>query len=160
MENIIKSLLEDLAKKLELEISAIKMTEKEGVLHLNIETEEPSLLIGHGGETIRALQHIIKILAWRKHNSDAPLFLDVDNYRYRQEESVRKLAERKAHEVRGKQQPLSLLPMSPYFRRIVHLHLAKPEFEDLETESIGENDQRKIVIKPKNLNASEDNFEE
>ena len=66
----------------------------------------------------------------------------------RQEANVIKMAERKADFARSSQQPQSLPAMAPYFRRLIHLHLAE-KFEDLVTESDGEGDFRHVIIKPK-----------
>lgn len=149
MDKQLKKILEELTSRLELKITKIDIAEKDDVYEANIQTEEPSLIIGHGGESIRALQHLVKILLWKENQSEKSIFIDVDNYRKHQEESVKKLAERKVAHVRETKQAQSLLPMSPYFRRIVHLHLSQPQFSDIVTESVGEEDQRKIVIKPK-----------
>jgi spoIIIJ-associated protein len=75
--------------------------------------------------------------------------LDVDSYRKRQEESVLALAMRKVEVARKTYQDQVLPPMSPYFRRVIHMALAKPEYQDIITESIGEGDHRSVTIKVK-----------
>ena len=75
--------------------------------------------------------------------------MDVDNYRQRQEENVLTIASQKAEEVLTTRGQVALPPMSPYFRRIVHLHLMKDEYKGLVTESMGEGDYRQVVIKYK-----------
>ena len=77
------------------------------------------------------------------------MILDVDGYRKRQEESVKTLAEKKVELARQTKQDQLLPPMSSYFRRIVHLFLASGEFPDVTTESMGEGDNRQVIIKIK-----------
>lgn len=152
MEELLKETLENLLKAISASYKKIKIHEekKNRRFSINIESDETSLLIGYHGETIHALQHLLKVLVWSKDfPEDYAIYLDIDNYRKRQEESVLAMAERKVDQVRKTERSLILLPMSPYFRRLVHLHLAGEGFEDIETESIGEGNQRQVVIKLK-----------
>ena len=78
------------------------------------------------------------------------IVLDIDGYRKSQEDKVCKIAEQKADFVRRTGSHIALAPMSPYFRRIVHLHVASsPQLQDLMTESVGEGEYRQIVLKLK-----------
>lgn len=154
MEDTIKETLQEILKRLEITYKKIKIGEekKEKKWNINIESEESSLLIGYHGETMYALQHLLKILLWKKEEmaEENKIFLDIDKYRKRQEESVLAMAERKAEQVRKTGKSLILLPMSAYFRRLIHLYIMK-HCEDLETESIGEGDRRQIVIKTRKV---------
>lgn len=154
MDTVIQETLEELLNRLSTPFRKIRIEKKqENIFRVNIESEEPSLLIGHHGENIFALQNILRTIVFKKHPGNYSVILDVDDYRKRQEENIVKLAERKAEIVRKTGQTQSLPPMSPYFRRIVHLHLAKPEFANIETESVGEGDFRHITIKQKSQQA-------
>jgi spoIIIJ-associated protein len=119
------------------------------VYRIDIDSEESSTLIGYHGETIYALQHLLKSLIWRKTNENVFVVLDVDGYRKRQEESVLSLAMRKVEAARTSLETQVLPPMSPYFRRVIHMALATEEYNDIETESIGEGEHRTVTIKPK-----------
>lgn len=119
------------------------------VYRIDIDSEEASTLIGYHGETIAALQHLLKTLVWKRANENIFVVLDVDSYRKRQEESVLALAMRKVEAARKSLQDQVLPPMSPYFRRVVHTALTGPEFEDISTESVGEGDRRAVTIKVK-----------
>lgn len=152
IEDILKNTLEDLLKRLQIDYSDIEISEEEKDLYtINIKNENPSELIGHHGETIKALQHILKIISWRKHGTEKQfnINLDADNYKKRQEENVIKIAEKKVETLRKTGRPQSLPPMSPFFRRKVHLHLMGAGFDDIETSSVGDGDLRHIVIKLK-----------
>lgn len=113
---------------------------------INIETEDPSVLIGFHGETIHAMQHLLKVIAWRQTQKEFNILLDVDNYRQRQEENVLSLAKRKVEIARQTNKTQVLPPMSGYFRRVIHLYLNEDEFKDISTESIGEGDHRQVTI--------------
>lgn len=152
IEKLIKETLENLLIKLGTEFSEITIEKKDDDTYaVNISSsEDTATLIGHHGETIYSLQHILKVLCWAKAKSkdEFNVVLDVENYRLRQEEKVINLAERKVEFVRKTGRAQSLPPMSPYFRRVVHLHLMQPEFEDVDTMSEGEGDMRHLIIKP------------
>ncbi|MFA5830171.1 MAG: R3H domain-containing nucleic acid-binding protein [Candidatus Gracilibacteria bacterium] len=147
MESLIQETLQELLEKLSTPFRKIRIEKRdENTYRVNIESEEPSLLIGHHGENIGALQSILKSLIWSKQDGEFNIILDIDDYRKRQEENVIKLAERKVDMVRKTNQPQPLPAMSPYFRRVVHLHLAA-KFPDIVSESAGEGDFRHITIK-------------
>lgn len=153
METLIQETLEELLNKISTPFRKIRIEKKEdNVYRINIESEEPSLLIGHHGENIFALQNVLRLLVWSKQDGDYSLVLDVDDYRKRQEENVIKMAERKVEAARKTGQPQSLPPMSAYFRRTIHLHFANENYKDIETVSVGEGDMRYLTIKPKSEN--------
>ena len=151
--NIEKSLTEILGNLLnEIEVPFDKFnierikTEKVDMYRINIDTEDPGMLIGFHGENIQALQHLLKVIAWKSTEENFNVFLDVDNYRQKQEENVLNLADRKVEMARKTRKTQVLPPMSSYFRRAVHLHLTQDEYKDIMTESIGEGDHRQITI--------------
>jgi spoIIIJ-associated protein len=150
MDTLIQETLEELLNRLSTPFRKIRIEKRdETTFRANIESEEPSLLIGHHGENIYALQNILRTIVFKKMPGEYNVIVDVDDYRKRQEENVLKLAERKVEMARKTMQVQSLPPMSPYFRRIVHMHLTRSDFNDIETESIGEGDHRHLTIKPK-----------
>ena len=150
MDTLIQETLEELLNRLSTPFRKIRVEKRdENTYRANIESEEPSLLIGHHGENIYALQNILRTIIFKKNPGEYNVILDVDDYRKRQEENVLKLAERKVEMARKTMQVQSLPPMSPYFRRIVHMHLTRPDFNDVVTESVGEGDHRHLTIKPK-----------
>ena len=151
MENEIHEIVQKFLEKINSKLIRIRIDfEKSNNLYrLNIDTDDASLLIGHHGETINAIQHLIKLIAWKTHpKEEFTFYLDIDNYKKRQEESIIKIADRKVDMVRKLSSPQSLPAMSPYFRRVVHLYLAQDKFNDIRTESLGEGELRYVVIKP------------
>ena len=112
-----------------------------------IEGDDSGLLIGRRGETLRALEFLVKSIVGRKLGYRAMLMLDVEGYQERRYQSVSNLAKRVAQRVAGSRRPINLEPMPPNERRIVHLALA--DHPDVTTESTGFGDNRQVVIQPR-----------
>ncbi len=122
--------------------------EREAPLVLDVHGPDVSVLIGHRGETLAALQHIARLIVGQEMASRTNLVVDVDGYKARREESLRRLAERLAEQAVRTNRRVVLEPMPPHERRIVHLTLR--EHPQVTTESIGEGDRRKVTIIPRN----------
>lgn len=147
MEEIIEETLRPLLDLLHINTKQIEIEAEENDRYrINLDIEDPQLLIGHHGTTLMALQHLLKILLHKKAEHEFSISMDIDNYRKRQEESVLTMALERVDKVRKLSTDQKLPPMSPYFRRLVHLHLTKPEFEDITTNSEGQGAFRAIVI--------------
>jgi spoIIIJ-associated protein len=119
---------------------------------VDITSDDASRIIGWHGETLNSVQHLLKsiVRAQLKLERTPLIVVDVDGYRRMQEDKVKHIAEAKADFVRRTGNRIALSPMSPYFRRIVHLHVANhPDLQDLTTESVGEGDYRQIVLRMK-----------
>ena len=114
---------------------------------IDIEGDDLSFLIGRKAETINALQYIASLIVGRELGRWIPLQIDVQHYRKRREDELRKLAKRIADQVirTGRKQVLE--PMPPNERRIVHIELRENPY--VETESIGEDPRRKVTVRPK-----------
>ncbi len=151
IKETLEDILIDLLDKTGLSHTKIEITEEENNnYNINIESKNPSELIGSRGETIQAIQHILKILAWKKAQSEHfNILVDVDNYRKKQEDNALKLAARKISIARKTGREQALPPMSPYIRRKIHLYCMGAGFEDIETYSKGDGDTRQLVIKLK-----------
>lgn len=147
IDKILNETLEQLLTKLQVPFQSIDIEKDDNnIFRINIDSEDPSMLIGFHGENIHALQHLLKVISWRQINEEFTILVDVDNYRKRQEENVLNLAERKVDMARKTNKTQVLPPMSSYFRRIIHLHLTRSEFSDVTTESIGDGDHRQVTI--------------
>lgn len=109
-----------------------------------------AMLIGYHGETLQALQHIYKALSFKKLGErEINIVLDVDNYKKEHEDNIISLAERKVELLRKNKGIQILPPMPAYLRRIIHLHFVQEKFNDIQTESVGENDHRQVTLKLK-----------
>ena len=141
---------------LQIPFTGIDVKQDGDIQRVNVTCPEPSRLIGWHGETLNSVQHLLKSVIRSLQKSERAPFLvvDVDGYRLMQEDKVKKIAEAKADFVRRTGARVTLSPMSPYFRRIVHMHVANTSsLSDLTTESIGEGDDRQIMIRLKNEKA-------
>lgn len=150
METRIKKLVSEFLVLLGLDFTDVEVEKSEDdSFRVNITSDDPSLLIGYHGENLQSMQKILKVVIFKQVGEEQEIKLDVDNYRKRQEENVLAIASQKAEEVQATKIKVALPPMSPYFRRLVHLHLTGDDWSDVETESMGEGDYRQVVIKPK-----------
>lgn len=114
---------------------------------LDVSGEDLGLLIGRRGDTLAALQYILNLMIRRRLHSRLTFGIDVEGYRRRREATLNGLARRMADRVRTTGQSLTLEPMPPAERRIVHLALA--DDPDVLTVSIGEGEARKVAITPR-----------
>lgn len=152
MDNVIIDTLGKLLTFLQIPFESISVKKDGDVLRVNVDCAEPSRLIGWHGETLNSIQHLLKSVVRSLEKMERAPFLvvDTDGYRLMQEDKVKKIAEAKADFVRRTGSRVTLSPMSPYFRRIVHMHIASnPALGDLATESIGEGDYRQVMIRLK-----------
>lgn len=140
---LIKNMVEKMGFAVELEI-----LEEENSSTINILSEYSSLLIGRGGENLIALQQIANLLIFSKNpENDKRIFLDVNNYRQKQKIYLIDLAQKTMQKVQRSGRPEVLCPMSASERKTIHLEMAKNP--SIMTESIGEEPNRRIVVKIK-----------
>ncbi len=149
MEKQIKKTTSEFLVKLGIDFTDIEVENLgENNYRVNATADEPSLLIGHHGENLVAMQKILTVMFHKEFGEEIMVTFDVDNYRKRQEENVLTIALQKVNEVRASRIQAALPPMSPYVRRLVHLHIKNQGFTDITTESMGEGNYRQVVIKP------------
>jgi spoIIIJ-associated protein len=113
----------------------------------NIEGDDLGILIGRRGQTLAALQYILRLMVGHQTKTWVPIVIDAEGYKERRHEALKALALRMADHVKTRGAPFTLEPMPAYERRIVHLTLA--DHPAVFTESVGEGESRKVVIKPK-----------
>ena len=112
----------------------------------DIEGEDSALLIGRRGETLRALQLLVRTIVGRKLGANLNFTVDVEGYDDRRRQSLSNLADRVASRVIKTGRSIELEPMSARERRIVHISLA--DQKGIQTESSGEGKDRRVVIQP------------
>lgn len=109
--------------------------------------DDSGLLIGRRGETLRALQFVASLLTSRRVESKSRIFVDVSGYQERRYEALTNMAQKVAQRVNVSGYAVTLEPMPPNERRIVHLALA--EHPKVETTSTGEGEGRQVVVEPR-----------
>jgi spoIIIJ-associated protein len=118
-------------------------------LGLNIEGEDLGILIGRRGQTMASLQQVVRLIMAHQAQVKLPVVIDVEGYKQRRCEGLRVLAKRLAEQVKARQLPFTMEPMTAFERRIIHLALA--DHPDVTTESTGVGEGRKVVISPKKM---------
>jgi len=113
---------------------------------IDIRGEDMGVLIGPRGETLNSLQYITRLMAGHTMRRRPSFIIDVEGYRERREQALARLAERMAEKALRRGQPLTLEPMPPNERRIIHITLR--DNDQVYTESIGVGRQRKVRIFP------------
>ena len=119
----------------------------ENQINLIIKGDEMKHLIGYKGRTIEAFQSLLNSMLQREDEEYAKVFVEINDYKKKKEEKLRKLANKMAANCVKFRRPIRLEPMSAYERLIIHRELA--DRTDVETESIGEEPRRRVVIKRK-----------
>jgi spoIIIJ-associated protein len=114
---------------------------------IEINGDDLGMLIGPRGDTLNSIQYIARLMAGHKLRDRANFVIDVQGYRERREQALARLAERMAQKVVARRRPVSLEPMPPHERRIIHMTLRN--YETVYTQSTGEGKRRKVRILPK-----------
>ncbi len=145
----IKKEASDFFEKMTFPVEIQSVSQQDEVLSINLKTEEPQILIGEKGETLFAIQHLLKLVLKRKLEIEELFYVDLDinDYKKKKVAYLKEMARSLAEEVMLTKKEKSLPPMSAYERRIIHMELA--ETPGVETESSGLEPDRKIIVKPK-----------
>jgi spoIIIJ-associated protein len=144
-EQEIKKVVNDLISAMGFEADLI-LAERNGATHINIQLEEPMLLIGHHGETLDALQHAVKTIVQK--GSDEyilPIVIDINNYREQRISALEKKTHEVAHRVKESGEEFEFPPMNSYERRTIHVIISG--IADVESESAGTGEERRVKIK-------------
>ncbi len=116
-------------------------------IFIDVLGDDLGMLIGRRGEHLSHIQYLVNLMVNRKLSTWSRIILDVEGYRSRREESLIGLAERVARQVSRSRRPVTLEPMPPNERRIIHLTLRS--HPDVGTESSGEGNERRITVMPR-----------
>ena len=116
------------------------------VIAVDVATKETGLFIGQKGETIDAIQYLLNVAVYKDRPFLKKIVIDSQGYRQRRVEAIQGMAHRTARRVLREKRPLSLPPMSPAERRIVHLFLK--ENPNVTTSSEGNEEDRRVVVSP------------
>lgn len=120
---------------------------EDDVLSITFEGDDMGILIGKRGQTLDSLQYLTSLVVNRTSNQFVRIKLDTENYRERRKETLENLANNIARKVKKTGHAVSLEPMNPYERRIIHSCLQSNRY--VETYSEGSEPYRHVVISPK-----------
>ncbi|WP_313155496.1 RNA-binding cell elongation regulator Jag/EloR [Lacrimispora sp.] len=118
--------------------------EKEKELSINMSGDDMGILIGKRGQTLDSLQYLVSLVINKANEDYIRVKLDTENYRERRKETLETLAKNIAYKVKRTRRSVSLEPMNPYERRIIHSSLQNDKF--VVTRSEGEDPFRHVVI--------------
>lgn len=143
--------LNDVFKAMGIDVkSEITYDEESRNMDILFSGDEMGILIGKRGQTLDSLQYIISLVVNKESDSYIRVKVDTENYRERRKETLETLAKNIAYKVKRTRRSVSLEPMNPYERRIIHSALQNDKY--VETHSEGEEPYRKVVVTMKRYN--------
>ena len=137
----LKQILEQMNIEGTVEMS---MDEEENTMNIEIKGEDMGILIGKRGQTLDALQYLASLVVNKESESYIKVKLDTENYRERRKATLENLAKNISFKVKRTKHSVTLEPMNPYERRIIHAALQNDKF--VETHSEGEEPNRCVVV--------------
>lgn len=140
----VEKFIQDTLGAMNMEVEISSEIDGDGALCVNMKGEHMGILIGKRGQTLDSLQYLANRVANKHQEGYVRVKLDTENYRARREETLRHLAKNIAHKVKRTRRPVSLEPMNPYERRIIHSALQSDPY--VTTHSEGEDPYRKVVV--------------
>jgi spoIIIJ-associated protein len=145
MKNTAVKFLEDVFKAMDLPVNiAVDYKKDTGNLDIDFSGEDMGMLIGKRGQTLDSLQYLTSLVVNKGQEHYVRVKLDTENYRSRRKDTLENLARNIAYKVRKTRKPVSLEPMNPYERRIIHSALQGNRY--VETYSEGNEPYRHVVV--------------
>jgi len=159
LEDMAMTFLSDVFGAMDLGVSmeaAFDQGERE--LSINMSGDDMGILIGKRGQTLDSLQYLVSLVVNKESEDYIRVKLDTENYRERRKETLETLAKNIAYKVKRTKRNVSLEPMNPYVRRIIHSALQNDKF--VVTRSEGEEPFRHVVISLKREYPKKDRYQE
>lgn len=156
VEAVSRKFLSDVfaAMGISVEIST-KYNDSLKTLEVDLSGDEMGVLIGKRGQTLDSLQYLISLVVNKGTGEYVRVKVDTENYRQRRRETLENLAKNIAYKVKRTRRPVSLEPMNPYERRIIHSALQNDRY--VTTHSEGDEPFRRVVVTPKRDSSYNDN---
>jgi len=144
-EDLAKKFLSDVFAAMQLEVViTLDYKEAERELSIDLSGDDMGVLIGKRGQTLDSLQYLVSLVVNKDVDDYIRVKVDTENYRERRKETLENLAKNIAYKVKRTRRPVSLEPMNPYERRIIHSALQNDKY--VTTHSEGEEPFRKVVV--------------
>ena len=142
---IIKDFLNDVFKAMEIEADiSLSFNNEEGSIDVDLAGPDMGVLIGKRGQTLDSLQYLLSLVVNKNSSDYIRIKVDTENYRKRRKDTLENLAKNLSFKVKRTRRPVSLEPMNPYERRIIHSALQNDRY--VTTHSEGEEPFRRVVI--------------
>ena len=126
------------------EVTIVSSIDEEGALAIEMSGDNMGILIGKRGQTLDSLQYLTNRVANKSQDGYVRVKLDTEDYRKRRKQTLENLAKNIAYKVKRSRKPISLEPMNPYERRIIHSALQNDKY--VTTHSEGEEPYRHVVV--------------
>ena len=141
----IREFLENVFSAMNMEVTIdIKKAEDDKVYEVELSGKEMGLLIGKRGQTLHSLQYLTNLPDNKHSDGYIKVKLDTEDYRQRRKDTLENLAKNIAYKVKRTKRPVSLEPMNPFERRVIHSALQGDRY--VETHSEGEEPFRHVVV--------------
>lgn len=145
VEDVVNTFLGDMFKAMDMEVAIdVKVDEAAETVDINLTGDDMGLLIGKRGQTLDSLQYIVRLVINKEFGGYLKVKVDTENYRERRKETLESLAKNIAYKVKRTRRPVTLEPMNPYERRIIHSSLQDDKY--VSTRSEGEEPYRHVVV--------------
>ena len=144
------------AMDLTVEIIITQSEEEENVFDVELKGDDMGVLIGKRGQTLDSLQYLTNLAINKNLDNYIKVKLDTEDYRKRRQETLENLAKNIAYKVKRTKKPVSLEPMNPFERRVIHSALQNDRF--VTTHSEGEGPYRHVVVTLKREPKSNNNY--
>lgn len=145
IEDKTRNFLEEIFKAMELEVVIdLKYDELDRSMNIDLSGNEMGVLIGKRGQTLDSLQYLVSLVVNKDTEDYIRVKVDTENYRQRRRETLENLAKNIAYKVKRTKRPVSLEPMNPYERRIIHSALQNDRY--ITTHSEGDEPFRHVVV--------------
>ena len=149
VDKVIRDFLDNMFKAMDMDVNIdIKINEEEGCVNVELGGDEMGLLIGKRGQTLDSIQYLVSLVVNKENEKYMRVKVDTEDYRKRRKETLESLAKNIAYKVKRSKRPVSLEPMNPYERRIIHSALQNDKF--VATRSEGEEPFRHVIVYLKN----------
>lgn len=159
VEDKAREFLSDVFSAMDLTVNLeVVFDEEERELSINMSGADMGILIGKRGQTLDSLQYLVSLVVNRESTDYIRVKLDTENYRERRKETLETLAKNIAYKVKRTRRPVSLEPMNPYERRIIHSSLQNDKY--VLTRSEGEEPFRHVVISLKKEYPKRERYQE
>lgn len=161
----ITKIFDDCGIKADIEISLVEdvhsFAENHGVdvdntnssrneYHVNIKSEESSILIGYHGETLSSLEHIVNLILFKATKTWQNVRIDISDYKRERKARIIEIADNAVNKAKFLKKSIALLPMNNFERKIIHEHISS-NYPEMESYSEGESYNRRVVIAAKEI---------
>lgn len=145
VEDTAKDFLKDVFEAMDLTVVVnVKYDEAENSMDIDLSGDEMGVLIGKRGQTLDSLQYLVSLVVNKNVENYIRVKVDTENYRQRRKETLENLAKNISYKVKRTKRPVSLEPMNPYERRIIHSALQNDKY--VTTHSEGDEPFRHVVV--------------